>query len=398
MAARLAAGDLRAAKCDSASRGDGNGRCLQLGGGLGRLLITGNATRNYSEMFAGAFLVAVLAIVLDLLLGGLGWLASRHASPASRARSARGRRSAAHGTPLNLVGSSDLSSETEKFTNEDQAITRRCQPGHCCPAPRRLRRHQQSVGRGELAPAVTIGFGERAQVRPVVVGSADFTESKILAEIYSQALKAKGVESSTKLGIGSREIYIKALQDQSISAVPEYTGNLLLNFDANATATTADGGREGSASRAAERPQASEELSPAVDQDVYVVTKDFSAQHGITSLEDLKKIASTSTLGGPPELEKRAYGPPGLEKIYGAKFKAFVPYPKYPPKISDLDNNKIQVATFFTTDAVIAEKGYVQLEDPQSMILPQNVVPLVRSDVAEQRRLPWQRWRPCRQH
>ena len=73
-----------------------------------------------------------------------------------------------------------------------------------------------------------------------MVGSADFTESKILAEIYSQAMKAKGVESSTKLGIGSREIYIKALQDGSISAVPEYTGNLLLNFDANATATTAD--------------------------------------------------------------------------------------------------------------------------------------------------------------
>ena len=125
--------------------------------------------------------------------------------------------------------------------------------------------------------------------------------------------------------------------------------------------------------------------SAAVDQDVYVVTKEFSAQHGITSLEDLQKIASTSTLGGPPELEERAYGPPGLEKIYGAKFKAFVPYPKYPPKISDLDTNKIQVATFFTTDAVISEKGYVQLEDPQSMILPQNVVPLVRSDVAEQR-------------
>jgi osmoprotectant transport system substrate-binding protein len=217
---------------------------------------------------------------------------------------------------------------------------------------------------------------------PVVVGSADFTESKILAEIYSQALKAKGVESSTKLGIGSREIYIKALQDQSISAVPEYTGNLLLHFDPNATATTA-----------AEVEKALPDVLPsdlkllsssdAVDQDVYVVTKEFSAQHGINSLEDLKKIASTSTLGGPPELGERAYGPPGLEKIYGAKFKAFVPYPKYPPKISDLDNNKIQVATFFTTDAILAEKGYLLLEDPQSMILPQNVIPLVRSDVAD---------------
>jgi osmoprotectant transport system substrate-binding protein len=217
---------------------------------------------------------------------------------------------------------------------------------------------------------------------PVVVGSADFTESKILAEIYSQALKAKGVESSTKLGIGSREIYIKALQDGSITAVPEYTGNLLLNFDTNATATTAE---EVEKALPAVLPPGLKVLksSPAVDQDVYVVTKDFSAQHGITSLEDLKKIASTSTLGGPPELEKRAYGPPGLEKIYGAKFKAFRPYAKYPPKISDLDSNKIQVATFFTTDSVISEKGYVELQDPQSMILPQNVIPLVRSDVAD---------------
>jgi osmoprotectant transport system substrate-binding protein len=226
------------------------------------------------------------------------------------------------------------------------------------------------------------GSATGAQGAPVVVGSADFTESKILAEIYSQALKAKGVESSTKLGIGSREIYTKALQDGSISAVPEYTGNLLLNFDANATATTAE---EVEKSLPAVLPPGIKVLkaSPAVDQDVYVVTKDFSAKSGITSLEDLKKIASTSTLGGPPELEKRAYGPPGLEKIYGAKFKSFVPYAKYPPKISDLDSNKIQVATFFTTDAVISEKGYVQLEDPQSMILPQNVIPLVRSDVAD---------------
>jgi osmoprotectant transport system permease protein len=54
------------------------------GGGLGRLLITGNATRNYSEMFAGAILVAGLAIVLDLLLGALGWLAGRRASPGGK--------------------------------------------------------------------------------------------------------------------------------------------------------------------------------------------------------------------------------------------------------------------------------------------------------------------------
>ena len=80
------------------------------GEGLGRLLITGNATRNYSEMFAGAFMVAALAIVLDILLGGLGWLASRHANPVRR--SILGRRTSPGDemidqpsqTQLNLVG------------------------------------------------------------------------------------------------------------------------------------------------------------------------------------------------------------------------------------------------------------------------------------------------------
>jgi osmoprotectant transport system permease protein len=59
------------------------------GGGLGQLLITGNATRNYSEMFAGAFLVALLAIVLDVLLSALGWLAGGHAHPGSKRSATR---------------------------------------------------------------------------------------------------------------------------------------------------------------------------------------------------------------------------------------------------------------------------------------------------------------------
>jgi osmoprotectant transport system permease protein len=54
------------------------------GGGLGRLLITGQATSNYSQMFAGALLIAALAIVLDVILGGVGWLVGRRARPKSK--------------------------------------------------------------------------------------------------------------------------------------------------------------------------------------------------------------------------------------------------------------------------------------------------------------------------
>ena len=54
------------------------------GGGLGRLLISGQRTSNYPQMFAGAFLIALLAIVLDLLLGLVAWLAARRARPRSK--------------------------------------------------------------------------------------------------------------------------------------------------------------------------------------------------------------------------------------------------------------------------------------------------------------------------
>jgi osmoprotectant transport system substrate-binding protein len=215
----------------------------------------------------------------------------------------------------------------------------------------------------------------------VVVGSGNFTESEVLAELYSQAMKAKGVNASTKLNIGAREVYIKALQDGSITAVPEYTGNLLLNFDKSATARTP---REVEKAIPGVLPQGLKVLksSPATDQDVYVVTKDFAQKNGITSLADLSKVAPTSTLGGRSELATRAYGPMGLEKEYGVKFKAFKPYDTVPVKVSDLNAGKIQVAAFFTTDSAIAQNGYVELKDPKSLILPQNVIPLIRSEVA----------------
>jgi len=217
---------------------------------------------------------------------------------------------------------------------------------------------------------------------PVVVGSANFTESTVLAELYAQALDAKGIDASTKLNIGSREVYLKALQDGSISVVPEYTGNLLGYFDKNTGATTAE-----------EVEQALPEALPAelklgtssaaVDQDVYVVTKEYSEKNGVTSLADLKKVAADAVLGAPSELAKRPYGPEGLEAIYGAKIKQFKPYDSSAVRSRDLNDGKIQIGEFFSTEPVIADNGYVVLEDPQAMILPQNVIPLMRSDVAE---------------
>src|SRR6201988_1769938 len=78
---------------------------------------------------------------------------------------------------------------------------------------------------------------EMHSMKSIVVGSGDFPESEIVAEIYAQALRANGFEIGRRMGIGSRETYIPALKDHSIDLVPEYIGNLLLYFAPDSTAT-----------------------------------------------------------------------------------------------------------------------------------------------------------------
>ncbi|TRO70358.1 glycine/betaine ABC transporter, partial [Glycocaulis profundi] len=72
----------------------------------------------------------------------------------------------------------------------------------------------------------------------ITVGSAEFPENVIIAEIYAQALEAKGVKVTKKLNIGSREVYLPALKNGEIDLIPEYSGNLLSYLDPKATATS----------------------------------------------------------------------------------------------------------------------------------------------------------------
>jgi osmoprotectant transport system substrate-binding protein len=237
------------------------------------------------------------------------------------------------------------------------------------------------LGSSSAAPSGSAS-GSGSGGGPIVVGSANFTESKVIAEIYSQALKAKGIQSSTKLGIGSREVYIKALQDKSIAVIPEYTGNLLLNFDKESKAKTAE---EVEAALPKALPEGLKVLksSAAADQDVYVVTKEFSEKNAVTSLADLSKVAGGVTVAGFSELEKRAYGPTGLTSTYGVKVKDFKPFDSPELMAAELKKGNVDVADPFTTSSVIGRNQLVQLQDPKRLILPQNVIPLIRSEVAD---------------
>lgn len=236
---------------------------------------------------------------------------------------------------------------------------------------------------GGSAASASGSAGGSGSSGPIVVGSASFGESEILAEIYAQALKAKGIDASTHLDIGQREAYIGALKDGSISLFPEYSGNLLTFLDPNATASAPDDVVTALKSTLASKEPDLTVLTPsaAEDKDSLNVTSQFAQQHNVHSIADLKGVSGLS-LAANPEFKTRAYGIPGLQKLYGIsgiKFTA-ISDGGGPETLKALTSGKVDVADIYSTTPSITQNHLVTLEDPKHLIAAQNVIPLLRKD------------------
>ena len=220
----------------------------------------------------------------------------------------------------------------------------------------------------------------------VRVGSAGFPEAEIIAELYAQALEADGVTVERNMQIGSRETYIKALEDGSVDLLPEYTGNLLQFYDAEATAQTADEVLSALREKAPEDVRVLEPSS-AENKDSYVVTSEFSTDNGITSLADLADFEGTLRLAANPELPNRPYGPMGLTEIYGVAAESieFTPIDDGggPLTVQALADGDVDMVDLYSTTPAITELDFVVLEDPENMIVTQQVFPLVSDRVSE---------------
>jgi len=228
------------------------------------------------------------------------------------------------------------------------------------------------------------GSGSAAAGGQIIIGSANFPESALLANIYAEALKAKGVDVTTNLNIGSREVYIKALEDGSIGLVPEYTGVLLQYFDPAAAQTESE---DVYTALQAKLPSDLTVLdkSAAEDKDAIVVTKETAEANNLKSIADLKDLASTWVLGGPPEFQTRPDGVPGLQAKYGLTFKEFKALDAGGPlTVGALTSDQIQAGDLFTTDPVILADDFVVLEDPNNNFAAQNVLPLIAKSLATQ--------------
>ncbi len=226
--------------------------------------------------------------------------------------------------------------------------------------------------------------GEAGQHGAVItVGSFDFPESVLLADIYADALTAQGFPVRVLPDLGARELVDPALMSGLVQVVPEYSGSALEFVSLGRQPATSDVTATGRALAGwvAGRGLVAGRPSAAQDANVIVVTAATAARYGLRSVADLAKVAPRLAFGGPPECPERVYCLLGLKQVYGLRFKAFIPLDAGGPlTLQALQAGDIGVALLFSTDPAITADHLVVLADDRGLQPAENVVPLVRRD------------------
>jgi len=228
-----------------------------------------------------------------------------------------------------------------------------------------------------------LGGGEiSGDLKSIVVGSADFPESKIIAEIYAQALEVNGFTVGRQYGIGSRETYIPAVRDHSIDLIPEYTGSLLQYFDSETDVTTPNDVLL-ALFRALPGDLSILNPSPAEDKDTVAVSSETAQRWNLKTIGDLAAHSPEVKFGAPSEFLNRTEGMPGLKETYGLDVpeKNFVAISDGggPATVRALTGGTVTAANIFSTSPAIKQNNLVVLEDPKNNFPAANVVPLVSS-------------------
>jgi osmoprotectant transport system substrate-binding protein len=245
-----------------------------------------------------------------------------------------------------------------------------------------------------LSSAVMAGCGSdnktATQTKSVVIGSAPFSESVIVANMYAGALQADGYQVTVRKGLGQREIYLPALQkggkDNGIDLVPEYVGTLLEFVNKNAGEASGDLDASVTKLRARLEPMGLTALtpSPAADQNAFAVTKATADKYKLKKLSDLSTVPGQLTLGAGAECPTRPFCQPGLEKTYGLKFKSFKVLDSGGPlTLGALASGDIDVGLVFSSDGGVAARNLVVLDDDKKLQTVDNIVPAIRNDVLD---------------
>jgi len=223
----------------------------------------------------------------------------------------------------------------------------------------------------------------------LIVGSTNFTESRILANIYAVALSDAGHAAQVK-ELSGREILEPALEKGQVKIIPDYLGTFteFLNVKENGPDATPVASNDVESTYAAAQklaaPRGLTVLSPAPaqDQNAFAVTPEYAAKNNLSTLSQMGTFSQTNpvTLGAGPECPKRKFCQLGLQDTYGIKFAGFVPLDAGGPlTVQALLQNKIQLGLVFTSSGSIAAYNLKVLADDKSLMTADNVIPVVNT-------------------
>lgn len=221
--------------------------------------------------------------------------------------------------------------------------------------------------------------------KDLTIGSAGFTESDLLAQMYALLLGGAGYRVKI-LSVTNRELYEPALESGQIDVVPEYAATFAdwLNAKANGADARTVGSPDLDATMKALRELAAKRgldvLNPgrAVDQNAYAVSAAYARKHRLKTLSDLGRAKLPVRLAAGDECVQRAYCAPGLKKTYGIRITGIDPKGLgTTPSKRAVRNGQDQMVVTTTTDGTLAEFGLVILADDRHLQNADYLVPVV---------------------
>jgi len=232
-----------------------------------------------------------------------------------------------------------------------------------------------------LALAAVLALVAQAQ-QAVRVGSKNFTEQFVLAEIYAQALEAAGIKTEKKLNLGGTLIAHKALEEKQIDFYPEYTGTMLLAVLKQEPMTDAKAVFEKVKEAYAKMGLVVLNQSNLNNGYVMVVRAETAQKFKLETLSDLSKAAKALKVGAGPEFRDRKDGLPGLKAKYDMVFGEDLQM-AIGLRYQALKNDQIQVVNGYSTDGMISAMKLKRLRDDKNLWPPYFVVPVIRREALD---------------
>ena len=235
---------------------------------------------------------------------------------------------------------------------------------------------------GGSTPSVA---GATGSAKPTVkIGSDGFYESKLMAEIYAQALEHNGYTvDRTGIGLGTRKVTAAALESGQIDLKPEYIGSGLAFYDA--TKTTGDPVANAAALQTILNGKgggiAVLNYSPAADQNAFVVTKATADRLHLATMSDLTAVAGQLKFGVATDCSTNPVCAAAIQNAYGIDLSGALPLSACDqPMVAALSAGTIDVGELCSTQPDIAKNGWVVLTDDKHTQPADNIAPLVRAD------------------